>query len=209
MRHKGKVTNWKDDQGFGFITPSLGGKNVFLHISAFSRRGRRPAENDIVTYDLTFDRQKRPRASNVRFSRETPAPSPRGSSDTTGLTIAALFLAFVAAVVVAGRLPVIILSIYAVASIVAFVAYAIDKSAAVHNRRRTSESTLHLISLAGGWPGALLAQKMLHHKSRKEEFRRVYWATVVLNCAALVWLLTPHGSRLLAQIIRTARAQIL
>jgi uncharacterized membrane protein YsdA (DUF1294 family)/cold shock CspA family protein len=202
MRHKGKVTDWKDEQGFGFISPSLGGKKVFLHISAFSRRGRRPVENDIVTYDLTLDRQKRPRASNVRFSRETPAPSPRGRSDATALTIPALFLAFVAAVVVAGRLPVIILGIYAGASIVAFLAYATDKSAAIHNRWRTSESTLHLISLAGGWPGALLAQKVLRHKSRKEGFRRVYWATVVLNCAAFVWLLTPHGSRLLAQVLR-------
>src|SRR5688572_19813248 len=97
MRHKGKVTEWKDEQGFGFITPSLGGKKVFLHISAFSRRSRRPVSNDLVTYDLTVDRQKRPRASNVRFSKETPAPSPRTRVDATPLTIAALFLTLVAA----------------------------------------------------------------------------------------------------------------
>jgi uncharacterized membrane protein YsdA (DUF1294 family)/cold shock CspA family protein len=201
MRHKGKVTEWKDEQGFGFITPSLGGKKVFLHISAFSRRSRRPVSNDLVTYDLTVDRQKRPRASNVRFSKETPAPSPRTRVDATPLTIAALFLTLVAALVVAGRLPIIILSIYAGASLIAFLAYAIDKSAAIHNRWRTSESTLHLISLAGGWPGALLAQRLLRHKSRKEEFRRVYWATVVLNCAVLVWLLTPQGSLWFSQIM--------
>ncbi|HJV67205.1 MAG TPA: DUF1294 domain-containing protein [Geomonas sp.] len=80
-------------------------------------------------------------------------------------------------------------SVYLLASLVTFLTYALDKSAARNGRWRTRESTLHLLSLVGGWPGALLAQNMLHHKSNKRSFRAVFWMTVGLNCFALCWLL--------------------
>lgn len=190
MRHKGKVTTWKDDQGFGFVTPSLGGAQVFLHISAFSRRRRRPAPNDLITYELTFDEKKRPRASNVQFSN---APVAQGRSATPNLALVAaafLFLASVAAAVIVGRLPAWTLCVYLLASVVTFIVYAQDKSAALDREWRTEEATLHLMALIGGWPGALIAQEMFRHKSTKAKFRSTYWATVVLNCAALAWLVT-------------------
>ena len=75
---------------------------------------------------------------------------------------------------------------YAGVSTVAFVAYAIDKSAAIQGRRRTPESTLHLLGLACGWPGALLAQQVLRHKTSKPTFVAVFWATVLANMGAFV-----------------------
>jgi len=54
-----------------------------------------------------------------------------------------------------------------------------------------SERTLHLLSLACGWPGALLAQQLLRHKSAKQEFLRRFWACVVLNVLVFVLLFTP------------------
>jgi uncharacterized membrane protein YsdA (DUF1294 family) len=59
---------------------------------------------------------------------------------------------------------------------------------------RTPESTLHALSLADDWPGALIAQQTLRHKSRKESFRAVFWMTVVLNRCLFVWLHTPSGA---------------
>jgi uncharacterized membrane protein YsdA (DUF1294 family) len=53
---------------------------------------------------------------------------------------------------------------------------------------------LHLLALAGGWPGALVAQNRLRHKSRKKPFRTIFWATVAINGAAFVWLFTPEGT---------------
>lgn len=76
------------------------------------------------------------------------------------------------------------LLLVAVASTAAYVAYALDKRRAGTDARRVPERTLHLLGLAGGWPGALLAQRQFRHKTQKARFRVVYWLTVVLHCAA-------------------------
>jgi hypothetical protein len=44
MRYRGTITNWKDEKGFGFITPSNGGNQLFVHITSFANRKRRPLE---------------------------------------------------------------------------------------------------------------------------------------------------------------------
>jgi len=85
---------------------------------------------------------------------------------------------------------VIIIAVYGVLSAVTFFAYALDKSAARSGSWRTQESTLLLMGLAGGWPGALVAQRLLRHKSIKATFLKPFWVTVILNVAAvgfLVW----------------------
>lgn len=77
---------------------------------------------------------------------------------------------------------------YAVVSVIAYVVYAIDKKAAIKQRRRVSEKTLHLLSLVGGWPGAWIAQQRLRHKTQKTAFKVVYWLTVGVNLACLLGL---------------------
>lgn len=108
-----------------------------------------------------------------------------------------MFITLVALLIVAGRLPVLVLAWYLVISAMTYLAYRWDKQAARKQRWRTQESTLHLLSLLGGWPGALVAQQRLRHKSSKASFRAVFWPTVVINCAILLWLLTPAGSDIL------------
>ena len=83
------------------------------------------------------------------------------------------------------------------ASIFAFIVYAYDKSSAQNDRWRTPESHLHLLSLIGGWPGALYAQHKLRHKSSKKAFKQVYWATVVINIGVFFWLLSDKGQQFL------------
>ena len=62
---------------------------------------------------------------------------------------------------------------------------------------QAKEDTLHLLGLVGGWPGALIARQLFRHKSTKQSFRTTLWVTVVLNCAALLWLISPYGTKLL------------
>ena len=87
-----------------------------------------------------------------------------------------------------------VLATYITLSMLAFVAYAIDKAAACKGGWRISENTLHLLDFLGGWPGGWIAQKFLRHKSSKQPFQRLYWVTVAWHCCALAWLLSPYGS---------------
>jgi uncharacterized membrane protein YsdA (DUF1294 family)/cold shock CspA family protein len=201
MRYQGRITTWKDEKGFGFITPNGGGDQVFVHISSFPNRQRRPEANELVTYEFKVDRTGRAQADTVAFVGEKTTPSaPPGRSSIPPI-FAVCVLVFVVVAVIVGRLPVVVLALYLVASFVAFVAYAFDKSAAARNQWRTQESTLHLFALVGGWPGALAAQRMLRHKSAKASFQATFWITVVLNCGALGWLFSPSGARALQSLL--------
>ncbi|MEN8173824.1 MAG: DUF1294 domain-containing protein, partial [Chloroflexota bacterium] len=82
-----------------------------------------------------------------------------------------------------------ILAGYLILSTVTYGFYAADKSASEKGTWRIRESTLHILSAAGGWPGALAAQQILRHKTRKKTFLIVFWMTVIVNCGAFVWLL--------------------
>jgi len=193
MRSKGKIATWKDDKGFGFIAPNDGGPQVFIHIKAFSNRDRRPEIGDVVTYAVTKDEQGRTRAASATYEGEKRATRKKRKSRAAGVLFALAFVAIVGISVVMTGLPPLILYAYLVASVITFVAYAIDKSAARNGRRRISEGTLHLFALAGGWPGASIAQQTLRHKSKKTYFRFFFWLTVLLNCAAFGWLHTADG----------------
>lgn len=67
MRQLGRISDWKDGRGFGFITPQGGGTPIFVHISAFDRSQVRPLLNAEVTYDIQVDPKKGPRAVNVSY----------------------------------------------------------------------------------------------------------------------------------------------
>lgn len=87
-----------------------------------------------------------------------------------------------------------IAAFYIVVSVLAYVTYAIDKQAAIKQRRRVSEKSLHLLGLLGGWPGGLFAQQRLRHKTLKTAFQAVFWLTVAVNVACLFSLtLYPYG----------------
>lgn len=100
-----------------------------------------------------------------------------------------------------GELHFAVLIAYFMASCVAYLAYVFDKAASLKGQWRTPEKTLHLFSLVGGWPGAMLAQRTLRHKTQKRSFQVTYWATVVLNCAALGTLLSPVGIRTVKTLV--------
>jgi uncharacterized membrane protein YsdA (DUF1294 family) len=75
------------------------------------------------------------------------------------------------------------------ASAVAFVMHGLDKRAAIRGRRRVPEARLHLLELIGGWPGALLAMLLFHHKTSKSSFLVITVAIVVLWCGLAAWIL--------------------
>lgn len=77
-------------------------------------------------------------------------------------------------------------------SLATFAVYAWDKRRAPEGKGRTPESTLHWLGALGGWPGALLAQQLLRHKTAKRSFQITFWLLVMIyEYVALDWLL--HG----------------
>ena len=194
MRFDGTLGSWNDDRGFGFIHPVQGGEPIFVHIKSFPASAGRPQPNQSLSFELKVG-PKGKRARNVQLTtaRRRLAPSDaelRAQWGTATLFAIPAFLLVYVAVAVLWRPPLWIAAVYLLASLLTFAVYADDKSAARKQSQRTSENTLHASAIAGGWPGALLAQQFLRHKTTKSDFRSVFWATVVLNVAAFVFLLT-------------------
>lgn len=199
MRFEGKIKSWDDDRGFGFIAPDQGGQDIFVHIKAFKGLRERPQANQRVSFQIEPGPQGKKRALNaelIRAARPARNREPRSGSAQWGtatlFTIPAFGLVLLLGHVL-GHPPRWIGWAYMGLSAITFLAYALDKSAAQKGGWRTAEQTLHLLSLAGGWPGALLAQQLLRHKSSKQAFRSVFWGTVGLNVLGFVFLASPYS----------------
>lgn len=122
----------------------------------------------------------------ARPTRDLSRPLPA----TLSWTVLIVFVAVFAAALVVLALPWWMPALYAVMSLIAFTAYGIDKTAAQRGWRRVPERALLTLGLVCGWPGALLAQQLFRHKTRKRSFRRSFWRTVVVNVLVLVALVT-------------------
>ncbi|MEV4688011.1 DUF1294 domain-containing protein [Microbacterium sp. LWH3-1.2] len=136
-------------------------------------------------------RPRVPLATPVRPGRDLSKPLPAALSWITLVAFAAALAGAYVALGLAWWVP----ALYGAASIVAFAVYGIDKAAARRQANRVSEPTLLILGLVGGWPGALVAQQVFRHKTRKRSFRRVFWGTVganVLALAAYVYLTAPE-----------------
>jgi uncharacterized membrane protein YsdA (DUF1294 family)/cold shock CspA family protein len=191
MRFSGRVKSWNADRGFGFIDPDGGGQEVFIHISAVPARLRPPKVGQAFTFEVELNREGKKRAANVGLP-EPPRVAPRGQRDApaqwsmaSALAIPAFIAIYVA---VASKYPVSpwFALAYIVLSVVCLMVYAFDKSAAVAGRWRSSEQSLLVLGLLGGWPGGLVAQQLLRHKSSKASFREAFWGTVAVNVGAFV-----------------------
>ena len=147
--------------------------------------------NALLWFEIELGPQGKKRAKNVEFVRKTAGRSkvhlePSAQRGTATLLAIPGFVVLYVVVSIVWQPPLVFAAIYVGASAVTFFAYAKDKSAAQRGAWRTPEDTLHLLAFAGGWPGALLAQQFLRHKSTKPEFRTAFWATVILNVAGFV-----------------------
>lgn len=200
MNQKGLLTSWNDAKGFGFITPEGGGERVFAHISSYAGRGR-PISDRKVSYSVTKDDQGRLRAGRFQYAGAAKVGASIAPGVWVSATVVSVFFTVLAGLFHRGYLPVSILAAYGGVSLVLFVMYWIDKRAAQRGGQRTAENTLHLFEFCCGWPGALMAQQVFRHKTRKGSYQFVFWLAVLANLGALGWLLVaPEASALRQQL---------
>lgn len=203
MRFEGYLKSWNDERGFGFVEPVKGGDEIFVHIKALPPRSGRPELNQLLSFEVELGPQGKKRAKNVEMIRATKVPKRRQQTSPAQWGVASrfaipAFLVLYVALAVIWRVPAVFAAVYVVASLVCFLAYAFDKSAAEQGRWRISEGTLLALGLVGGWPGAIVAQQALRHKSNKPSFRSAFWATVVVNVVAFTALNSPAATMLRA-----------
>ncbi len=188
MRYQGKISDWKDEHGFGFVTPNGGGQKAFVHIKSFTKRSTRPEDGHLVTYELAKDEKNRYYAKNIRLVGQPDSSIEHRKLSPAPTYFGVLFLALLLVLSIYKQIALNVFVFYMSISAITFFTYAIDKMAAKKSSHRTSEKTLHLLSVAGGWPGAIFAQKILRHKSKKESFQNTFWITVLFNTLAFALL---------------------
>ncbi len=203
MRFEGNLKSWNDERGFGFIEPKLGGQDIFVHIKSFDNRPRKPEVGLPVSFEVELNSEGKKRARRVQVLRAPRAARPRrrplpGAMGHRHLLCHPAVSHRVHVTAMVWRVPGWVAPAYLAASVLCFIAYAIDKSAAVAGRRRISENTLLLLGLVGGWPGAIVAQQLLRHKSVKAEFRSAFWASVLVNVILFIALSSPLVATLAA-----------
>lgn len=207
-RFEGTLSSWNDERGFGFIAPAhsvgSGGHDVFVHIKAFPFSAVRPEVGEQMTFEVEVSAEGKQRATRVQpigiaHRRGSGGRSQSAPQDFVSYVALAAFLALFLLVSVRWALPPWVAALYVGVSVLCFVTYAADKTAARSGRWRVSERTLLNLGLIGGWPGAIIAQQVLRHKSKKTAFQRAFWGTVLLNVVAFVLLASPGSTDVLVR----------
>ena len=206
MRDQGRLVEWFDDKGYGFIQPNDDSKDrVFLHIKDFARQGPRPILGCALEYNVILDAQGRHRAQQVsylkasqtqnnRVKKVSPKKAEQAQSLSAMQMVSVAYIIILALLVLLGRLSGLVLLLISVMNAASYWFYAQDKEAAQTGQRRVPENTLHVLSFLGGWPAAWLAQQKLRHKTQKQPFRQIYFCTIFFNILLILWLISPFNS---------------
>lgn len=185
MRLDGQIVSWNNDKGYGFVQPDNGGKNIFLHIKECDWK---PVIGQEISFSLGKDKNGRVCGKTAvlkgvihnyeRTSVFTFFQSFFGLFSLVGIFLISYFY----------QIDIFIPIIFFGMSLITYFFYWLDKNAAEAGNWRTPESTLHFLSLFGGWPGALIAQQRLNHKTRKQPFRFIFFLTLLINVGLVLFL---------------------
>ena len=197
----GVLKAWDEERGFGFIEPAQGGKDVFVRATAFAPGSERPQVKQRVRFKLEIGPEGQAQASQVEPA--LPATRLSVSRDEAAAHWAMAlrfalpaFLGLYLLLALVWEVPSLLAVIYLAASAITLGAHAMDKYASKRGLQRTPESTLHAFALLGGWPGTLLAHRLVRHKSTKTQFRKWFWITAAVNVTAFVLVCSPLGQPL-------------
>jgi cold shock CspA family protein len=95
MRLQGRVIEWNDERGFGFVAQNGSSARTFLHVSAFRESRSGPLVGSLITYEIRKDDKGRPQATDARL---VGAPKSSSSSSAGAFASAVIGLVFLLAV---------------------------------------------------------------------------------------------------------------
>ncbi|MBN6533011.1 cold shock and DUF1294 domain-containing protein [Acinetobacter pittii] len=200
MRDQGRLVEWFDEKGYGFIQPNDAFKDrVFLHIKDFARPGPRPIVGCALEYLVILDERGRYRAQQVTYLKASQviehraAPNKLKQKQTwTPMKIGILvYIGFMVVASLAKWLPPYSLLFVSLMNALSYWLYAQDKEAAQLGNRRVPEQTLHIVDALGGWCAGWYAQQKLRHKTQKQPFRQIYFCTIAFHILLICWLISP------------------
>lgn len=202
MRDQGRLVEWFDDKGYGFIQPNDESKGrVFLHIKDFAQKGPRPILGCALEYIVQVDADGRYKAIQVSYlkasqtqknSRQTPRLPSNATQKIQPMQIVCIaYILILAGLSIFGLLNGMVILFISIINVMSYWFYAQDKEAAQLGKSRVPENTLHILAFLGGWPAAWLAQQRLRHKTQKQPFRKIYFCTICLNILLILWLISP------------------
>jgi len=177
---EGIVVKFDKKRGFGFIRSKALSEDVFVHIRELP--DRQPLS---VGQQVQFETQKTDKglsATKVIPGNKRISPFWLYGIAAIILTIASMMLLFYSGLH-------IVVSYIVSINLSTFLFYGYDKLIAGSSLLRVPEWVLHGLSMGGGSPAGLIAQKVFRHKTIKGSFQFVYWAIVVIQAIILVLLL--------------------
>lgn len=204
----GRVSHWDVAKGLGFVVPDAGGERLLLRRADLQGRLKargQPELGEAVRYTPRDGMAKAVHSLRASPAAQAPykaPPRPQSGPSSARLLVIPVFGLLLGALQMSWAMPRIVPTLYSALSLALFIVYGLDKWAAKRGRARVAETSLHLIALLGGWPGALLGQQVFRHKTAKPAFLRWTWAMAALNLLALVWIVTPAGLQTVALLRR-------
>lgn len=207
MEQHGVLRSWNGNKGFGFIRAD--NSDYFVHISSV-RGEHRPQQGETVYFVAGKDEKGRLQAQHMRSAemsidgsviRRKPSTAAQTNKSAhrqerhasvnlkktlTLLIVACAIPAIGAWQAFAHSAVLWPLLLYVCMSLFSILQYWCDKHNAQTGQWRISEKQLHVVEMLGGWPGALLAQQLLRHKTKKASYQAVFWLIVLVH--QLYWL---------------------
>lgn len=190
MAIQGTISQWHGNRGYGYIMVDDQNTQIKFHLYDLDAFGQTPRISERVRFKLSKDQNGELRAVKVE----------RTLILNFSFAVTIWFLTVLVASIILLDYPLLMGMLYVAMSALSYAVYAFDKHAMHENRWRVPTATYHLLSLLGGWPGAMLAQSILHHKYNDFGFKGLFWLTVLVNFALFCFSLTERGALILLDL---------
>ncbi len=175
---QGYIIHFNEKKGYGFIDSKEHEENIFVHITQV-QNATKLSQGQEVEFEIKKT-QKGLTAINVQAGKRRLSPYfIFGLSSFISILMVFLYLS---------QYMHLLLAYLIAINLTTFLLYGYDKFIASTEKLRVPELNLQTLSLLGGSPSALLAQKFFRHKTIKSSFQIVYWLIVIGQGGLIFWL---------------------